>query len=461
MIHKGCDFFKIPLKPEGFTEHLQYQALSSGIHTSFNLALNGDSFEEAGISGIRSFAAGVAGGYLSSQIGILNHGAHLDGFLHKALHGGVGAGAALIAGNDPLIAGGGAMIGETVGELYRDAVWGSDKPPLGVSQKDIENTTRIGTALAQITAGTAAALLGQSPSIAAHAAEVAVRNNCFRIDIQMELERERREMLRQAGIDEVEEERIELDFLRETYSFVEKVGERNPTFWRGVGQVFEGVEWVMEQVNEAIPPLAWLNQGIGYGIESWVNSKASVGRTPEEVEANARALSGLIQLGSRSTLFLGGVTAGARGVLGRMGRSSHMPKGILIGEESTLPGASWNRGGLITSEEVLTEYFPQSALQRELLKNYLMAEEIGGGHALEKHIVINKEYPDWIRTRKQLVQHIEFVLNNSTDIKMLQKSRVAYWHEPSGTVVIRNPHAVDGGTVFQPREGKAYFDRLR
>lgn len=31
----------------------------------------------------------------------------------------------------------------------------------------------------------------------------------------------------------------------------------------------------------------------------------------------------------------------------------------------------------------------------------------------------------------------------------------------TGTVVIRNPSAVDGGTAFRPTNGRSYFDGLR
>jgi len=41
----------------------------------------------------------------------------------------------------------------------------------------------------------------------------------------------------------------------------------------------------------------------------------------------------------------------------------------------------------------------------------------------------------------------------------LKKNREAFWHRDSGTVIIRNPYAPDGGTAFQPQEGFNYFDK--
>jgi len=77
--------------------------------------------------------------------------------------------------------------------------------------------------------------------------------------------------------------------------------------------------------------------------------------------------------------------------------------------------------------------------------------------------VIQKgEYKDLgITTREQFALHIESVVNKPTAFRELSGGRTAYWDNVSGTVVIRNPKAVDGGTAFRPVNGKAYFDGLR
>ncbi|HAB98200.1 MAG TPA: hypothetical protein DCE71_00025, partial [Parachlamydiales bacterium] len=98
-----------------------------------------------------------------------------------------------------------------------------------------------------------------------------------------------------------------------------------------------------------------------------------------------------------------------------------------------------------------------SILSSQLLKNKLIAQEISGGHAFEKHILNFGEFPSWIRTRNQLAKHIENVLNNPTKMRELRKNRVAYWHEETNTIIIRNPTALDGGTAFQPKNGFEYF----
>ena len=64
-----------------------------------------------------------------------------------------------------------------------------------------------------------------------------------------------------------------------------------------------------------------------------------------------------------------------------------------------------------------------------------VGKEISDGHAFSKHVI-----------------------NNYTSFKELSNGRSAYWHEASGTVVIRNPKVKDGGTAFQPKDGRKYFD---
>lgn len=72
------------------------------------------------------------------------------------------------------------------------------------------------------------------------------------------------------------------------------------------------------------------------------------------------------------------------------------------------------------------------------------------------------EYKDLgITTREQFASHIESVVNNPSSFRELSGGCTAYWDDVSGTVVIRNPKAVDGGTAFRPVNGQAYFEGLR
>ncbi len=96
------------------------------------------------------------------------------------------------------------------------------------------------------------------------------------------------------------------------------------------------------------------------------------------------------------------------------------------------------------------------------LRNQLIGKEISGGHAFVKHVLQQGEFKELgIQSRAQFARHIEAIVNNPTATRHLSSSRVAYWHEATKTVVIRNPRAIDGGTAFQPNNGRAYFDNLR
>lgn len=97
-----------------------------------------------------------------------------------------------------------------------------------------------------------------------------------------------------------------------------------------------------------------------------------------------------------------------------------------------------------------------------LQNNQKIASQIAQGHAFEKHVLMQGEFPGWIRTRKQFAEHIENVLNNPTQTKALNNDRIGFWHQETGTVIIRNPKDPDGGTAFQPKTGINYYeDRLK
>ena len=82
--------------------------------------------------------------------------------------------------------------------------------------------------------------------------------------------------------------------------------------------------------------------------------------------------------------------------------------------------------------------------------------EISGGHAFDKHVVDQAEFPG-VTTREQFSGLIEGAVMNG-ESRALSGDRTAYWSD--GTVVIRNPGAPDGGTAFRPTSGHDYFLRL-
>ncbi|HTR85354.1 MAG TPA: hypothetical protein VMI56_12810 [Reyranella sp.] len=88
-----------------------------------------------------------------------------------------------------------------------------------------------------------------------------------------------------------------------------------------------------------------------------------------------------------------------------------------------------------------------------------VARKIAEGHAFSKHVIKKNEYPE-ISSREEFVRHVENAMTNATETRELDRGRKAYWHAPSGTVVIEDPANPDGGTAFRPDRGKAYFDEL-
>lgn len=85
------------------------------------------------------------------------------------------------------------------------------------------------------------------------------------------------------------------------------------------------------------------------------------------------------------------------------------------------------------------------------------AQAIANGHAFNDH---RFEFPE-INTREEFAQLIDDIRNSpSSEIKRLERDRVAYWDDSSGTLVIEDPGDTDGGTAFRPHDGRVRFDTL-
>jgi hypothetical protein len=86
-----------------------------------------------------------------------------------------------------------------------------------------------------------------------------------------------------------------------------------------------------------------------------------------------------------------------------------------------------------------------------------IAEQIAAGHAYDKHVVEQNEFP-WLKSRQDFRELITRILRNPTERRRLEGGRSAYWDEGTGTVVVRDPRHPDGGTAFRPQRGKWYYD---
>jgi filamentous hemagglutinin len=85
------------------------------------------------------------------------------------------------------------------------------------------------------------------------------------------------------------------------------------------------------------------------------------------------------------------------------------------------------------------------------------AKRIAQGHAWTIH---RNEFPD-IATVHEFAVLIDTIMQNPSASKVLSRGRAAFWHQASGTVVIRDPRNSDLGTAFKPVRGNSYFDKLR
>lgn len=85
-----------------------------------------------------------------------------------------------------------------------------------------------------------------------------------------------------------------------------------------------------------------------------------------------------------------------------------------------------------------------------------ISTDIAAGHAYEKHVVTRGEFPG-VRTRGELADVVRDVISTGAQ-KQLPNDRVAYWR--GDVIVVTNPRDPDAGTVFAPKDGKAYFDLL-
>ncbi|WP_077927560.1 hypothetical protein [Wohlfahrtiimonas populi] len=85
---------------------------------------------------------------------------------------------------------------------------------------------------------------------------------------------------------------------------------------------------------------------------------------------------------------------------------------------------------------------------------------IANGHAFQKHVINGKEFEDLgIKTIDDFQRHINNIIENpSSIIKKLERDRVAFWDDASGTLIIFDPRSKDKGTAFRPKNGKSYFD---
>lgn len=89
-----------------------------------------------------------------------------------------------------------------------------------------------------------------------------------------------------------------------------------------------------------------------------------------------------------------------------------------------------------------------------------IAQAIGTGHAYEKHVIDEKQFPE-VKSEEEFVKLIGKIIANPTHQRDLESERKAYFDKQSNTIVIYNPRAKDKGTCFRPRAGLKYYENLK
>jgi len=85
-----------------------------------------------------------------------------------------------------------------------------------------------------------------------------------------------------------------------------------------------------------------------------------------------------------------------------------------------------------------------------------ISKNIANGHAYEKH---KNEFG--VETQTDFAKKVKNVLDNPTEVKNLEKGRVAYWDDKTKSVVIYDPSSTDQGTALVPTDGRDYFNNLK
>ena len=139
----------------------------------------GEAVKQAAVHSAVKEAASMA----SSKIGDLFHQEQkqINGWIHKLMHGVVGASSAKLLGQDPEVGAIGAVIGEMVGESYRQShpEVSTDPDDPSFDREAYDALVHKGVHLAKFVAATVMMMGGKDPSVAMEAAGRAVENNVF------------------------------------------------------------------------------------------------------------------------------------------------------------------------------------------------------------------------------------------------------------------------------------------
>ena len=512
-LNQGLDKFGLPdvKKADTLLQRFEYVApreFSRAALLTVIAACSGQDIQSSAMQNLRQATAGTLGIACASQIGNDYGQGNMHPVTHKLLHTGVGGiTGAIVNGKDGAIAGAtGALIAETIADAFAperptyeaivdlQAQKGSpltDKEFIHYwNHQNAEYMQHVSNAATagKMTATVAALLARQDISTANFTATTAVDNNFL--------------VLAAAGL-------IAADVAYTAYNIYNAFEQGG--FDAGLKQL--GIEVICYGAGCAVGHVAGT---VAYKVGSVVYPTVeaalhvAVDKTPGLKVALGSCFNEFIVLGekyNKTTLakgiaraegtilntqaqVFGGVAKAKDKVVDKAVQAKNKMLQQLSSNGHTQPGSILvpQKPGvqvLLSAQEIaeLERVLGRNALPASssinqlLLQRDLAALEISGGHALEKHVVEQGEFSGWIRTRAQLKQHIENVIDNPTLYKNnackkdvieackkhgiiyceKEPSKHIYYHELSNTLIVNNQHAPDGGTVFQPKIGAKEF----
>ncbi|NOX72566.1 MAG: hypothetical protein GXP03_02695 [Alphaproteobacteria bacterium] len=90
-----------------------------------------------------------------------------------------------------------------------------------------------------------------------------------------------------------------------------------------------------------------------------------------------------------------------------------------------------------------------------------IADAIANGHASD-HLNDFGSFEDMdVESKDDLARLVDETIDHLTDSKEFGNNKKASYNEHNNVLVIEDPNHPDGGTVFQPTEGKEYYDGLK
>ena len=136
--------------------------------------------------------------------------------------------------------------------------------------------------------------------------------------------------------------------------------------------------------------------------------------------------------------------------------------GFAVWVHNLTPDQCARLGELRATKPNLSAEGLEDLLKLEKLQNEEYIHKIANGHAYDKHIVENNEFPG-VHTKAEFAEVIGDAVRRAEadgSVRNLQRGRTAYYDDTTGLLVIKDPVSPDLGTAFKPLRGRTYFSSL-